>query len=220
MNYDFNKITDHYENLTPLIFAQAEKNKRFWVSPYSRYIDWVSMFSPIEMQTWFALRGFGHCPLYPQYPVGRYFTDFGNPVVRVALECDGKEWHINKNKDKIRDYVFENKGWSTYRISGSDCFKIEERYDDLDYLDESETFEVLSNFYNNTVEGLIKAIAMFHFRYKTYNKYINEYELAFNCLIKRCSILSEKIIQDFYNIVAEEINNIPEILKSKTEWLR
>jgi hypothetical protein len=31
--------------------------------------------------------------LYPQYPVGRYFVDFGNPVHKVAIECDGARWH-------------------------------------------------------------------------------------------------------------------------------
>lgn len=219
MNYDFKRITEHYESLTPFIFSQAEKNKRFWVSPYSRHIDWIPMFSPIEMQTWFALRGFGHCPLYPQYPVGRSFADFGNPVVKVALECDGKEWHTNKRKDKIRDITFESKGWTTYRISGSDCFKTEEKYDELDYLGETESFEVLSNFYKNTIEGLIKSIAMFHFGYKTYNRYVNEYELAFNCLIKRCSILSHEKIQNFYQLVSDSVEEIPNDLKSKTEWL-
>lgn len=217
--YYFKNITDHYDFLSPLIRNAANKSLRQWVSPYSSFIDWIKMFSPIELQTWYAIRGFGRCPLYPQYPVDKYFVDFGNPVTKIALECDGKEWHTDKDKDNARDKSLSELGWATFRISGSDCFKIEDRYDDLDYLNEYETEDVLSNFYSNTIEGLIKSIAIFYFGHQTYNKYVDEHKLALDCLNKRSSLLTDADVKKLNRIFINRTHNIPINIKYQTLWL-
>lgn len=217
MTYDFKNIKEHYEKVTPRIFEQAKYKTGAWVSPYSRLVDWPSMFSPIEMQTWMGLRGFGHCPMYPQYPVLKYFVDFGNPVAKIAIECDGKEWHTDKEKDKNRDAELYKIGWTTYRISGSDCFRIEEKYYDLCYEEESDTWDILNNFYN-TIEGLIKAIAIFHFGYKTFNRYVNEYDLAYKCVAKRISFMNTKEEEYFSEIINKNIRDLPKELKNQSTW--
>ena len=176
MMYPFNEIKEHYKRLTPLIFAKSEENVSRWVSPYCG-IDWMSMFSPIEVQTWYAIRQFGRAPMYPQYPVGKYFVDFGNPAAKVAIECDGKEWHKDIIKeDKYRDDILKEYGWDVYRISGSDCLKI---YDE----DEVEPY------YIKTIEGLIKSVSFFYFGHKI--KY-DEVNMAHQCVRNRISVWDEE----------------------------
>ncbi len=177
------------------------------------------MFSPIEEQTWGVLRGFGQAPLYPQYPVDKFFVDFGNPFKKIAIECDGKEWHLDKKKDLKRDKRLSKLGWVVYRIDGSDCFRIVKDYSELGYKNEDETIDILSRFYESTIEGLVKAIAIFYFGHKTYNRFVNEYELAADCLINRVSINKEKCQKLCYQIIEDNITNIPMDLRVQTLWV-
>ena len=85
--------------------------------------------TPIERALWHDIRG-EDAVLYPQYPVGRYFVDFGNPVAMVAIECDGAKWHIDAAKDAARQQEIEALGWTVYRISGKDCFTDTEYVED------------------------------------------------------------------------------------------
>jgi hypothetical protein len=82
--------------------------------------DWIRLFTPIEAGLWSDIRAAG-LPLWPQLPVGRYFVDFGNPVHRVAVECDGREFHQDKAKDERRDAELQRMGWTVYRIDGWLC---------------------------------------------------------------------------------------------------
>jgi very-short-patch-repair endonuclease len=76
--------------------------------------------TPIERWLWSDIRSVD-AVLYPQYPVGGFFVDFGNPVAKVAIECDGAEWHKDKQKDAERDAKLVAIGWTVYRITGRDC---------------------------------------------------------------------------------------------------
>jgi len=82
--------------------------------------DWVLLFTPIEAALWSDIRAAG-LPLWPQLPVGRFFVDFGNPVHRVAVECDGSEFHKDKAKDAARDAELHAMGWKVHRIEGRRC---------------------------------------------------------------------------------------------------
>ena len=86
--------------------------------------------TPIEAALWHDIRA-EDCVLYPQLPVGRFFVDFGNPVARVAIECDGERWHTDKARDAQRQAEIEAMGWTVYRIGGRECFTdFEETEDD------------------------------------------------------------------------------------------
>jgi len=190
MTYDFEQIRKHYDFLTPYIEQAYKRRPCRWTDPYSPHIDWPKMFSPIEMVTWGCLRSFGRAPLYPQYPVGRYFTDFGHPAAKIALECDGKEWHKDKEKDFNRDVEFKNMGWIVYRISGADCNRVYEPFEELrednDYTPE-EKYGILKEYFTTTVDGLIRAIAIFHFGFISY-MHREELQIAYRCLKERISI--------------------------------
>lgn len=88
------------------------------IDPYE--CDWDRLFTPIEGALWHDIR-YQCAVLYPQYPVGKYFVDFGNPKAMVAIECDGARWHTDTERDLVRQREIERMGWSVYRISGRDC---------------------------------------------------------------------------------------------------
>jgi len=180
------KIKEWYDHLTPYIMTRPACR---FISPYPDSFNWAQIFSPIEEQTWHAIRGFGQTPMYPQYPVDKYFLDFGHPKINVGIECDGKEWHTDKDKDNKRDKVLSDKGWSIYRISGADCYRLCEDYFELQSYNEFEEDEkrtILKEYYT-TIEGLVKAIGIFYCDHKDYWLFELEIDIAFQCLLNYIS---------------------------------
>jgi very-short-patch-repair endonuclease len=90
-----------------------------WGVPINE-VDWRSMFSPIESAMWDAIRMEGAI-FYPQYPVAGFFLDFANPQSRIAIECDGAAWHLDRVKDYERDEKLRHLGWTVFRVTGSKC---------------------------------------------------------------------------------------------------
>jgi len=124
---------------------------RYWAYP----IDWTQVFTPIEYQAWCDIRDY-ELEMWPQYPIGKYFADFANIKKKIAIECDGKEWH-DPAKDAIRDAAMIADGWTIYRMTGAECCRV---VDEGNYSDKGE---YLHQFYK-TCSGVIKAIYNFHFR--------------------------------------------------------
>lgn len=140
-------------------------------SPY--FLDWESIFTPIEEYAWAAIRGVGFCPMYPQFPVKNYFIDFANPILKVGLECDGKDWH-DKEKDRERDMELASDGWEIYRVSGSECYmslpspeQIQQRVSEdgvcFDY-DFGHDGSDIADWFHNTVDGVVRSISNIYFR--------------------------------------------------------
>lgn len=77
--------------------------------------------TPIEAALWQDIRSVG-AVFYPQFPVGRFFVDFGNPVACVAIECDGAAYHKDIDRDDVRQREIEAHGWRVYRLTGRECF--------------------------------------------------------------------------------------------------
>lgn len=113
---DFNAIRAFYREMDVLIEATPKSD---WAAdPYA----WseVIQLTPIEAWLWTDIRQ-ADVILYPQYPVGRFFVDFANPMARVAIECDGAAYHMDVEKDLARQREIEGAGWMVYRITGRDC---------------------------------------------------------------------------------------------------
>ena len=113
----FAAIRSHYGRTRDLL----KRSDEWGIDPYA----WCAVSSgisltPIEAAIWHSIRA-ENVVMYPQFPVGRFFVDFGNPVARVAIECDGKRWHIDALRDAFRQREIEAMGWSVYRITGRDC---------------------------------------------------------------------------------------------------
>jgi very-short-patch-repair endonuclease len=97
-----------------------------WGVPINE-VDWRSMFSPIESAMWDAIRMEGAI-FYPQWPVAGFFLDFGNPQAKIAIECDGFHWHMDRARDHDRDAKLREIGWTVFRVSGAKCMT-ETRFD-------------------------------------------------------------------------------------------
>jgi very-short-patch-repair endonuclease len=105
-----------YSTHTPIIM---ETPRNEWAGDPYAWDRWISM-TPIEAWLWGDIRD-ANAVFYPQYPVGRFFVDFANPRAKVAIECDGKAYHQDVQKDMARQEQIEEMGWRVYRISGRQC---------------------------------------------------------------------------------------------------
>lgn len=125
--------------------------------PYA-IADWAAIFTPIEMDAWCEIRCAG-IPMWPQFPVGKFFVDFGNPVAKVALECDGKDFH-DPVKDAERDRILNGLGWRVIRASGLRCYKtrlmlpVHELHDRGDFVDDG--YDEI--YHEETLAGLIREL--------------------------------------------------------------
>lgn len=124
-----------------------------YLDPY--FFDWFSIFTPIENSVWCDIRSTG-IPFMPQYPAGNYFLDFADPVNKIAIECDGKEFH-DKQKDKKRDAELSKSGWTVYRLTGAECNRLFE-HDIFDSEFYNDNQSVVSEWINNSSEGFIYAL--------------------------------------------------------------
>lgn len=118
----FTSIKRYYAAVMPRLLEQADE---WGIDPYA----WASSgtgicLTPIEWALWTDIRAVD-LVMYPQCPVGPFFVDFGNPSARVAIECDGKRWHTDKDRDAVRQRAIEAMGWTVHRITGRDCFSDE-----------------------------------------------------------------------------------------------
>lgn len=99
--------------------------------PYYLWIDFCKYMSPIEYNVWCDIRSNG-LKFYPQFPVLKYFIDFADPVKKIWIEVDWKDWHLDKEKDKIRQDKIENEWWRIYRVKWKDTYFNEFNFEDYD----------------------------------------------------------------------------------------
>jgi len=114
----WNEIRAHYRDRQADIMA-TPINEWAFGGPY----EWdhgIIFMTPIETWFWADIRACD-AVLYPQYPVLDFFVDFANPKAKVAIECDGAAFHMDKAKDAARDKRLTDLGWTVYRISGAHC---------------------------------------------------------------------------------------------------
>lgn len=122
----FARVRAHYKRHHAAIMSSPDD---WFDDAYSWGHEACIVLTPIEQALWHDIRA-ERLVLYPQYPVGRFFVDFGNPVWQVAVECDGARWHVDAEKDADRQQQIEALGWSVYRITGRDCMTDAEEADD------------------------------------------------------------------------------------------
>lgn len=122
------RVRSHYaRNLDAIMDSPTD----WFDDAYSWDYEAGIQLTPIERALWTDIRAEG-LVVYPQWPIGPYFVDFGNPVWKVAIECDGERWHRDTLKDAERQRWIESRGWSVYRITGRDCMTDFEEVEDDD----------------------------------------------------------------------------------------
>lgn len=140
----WNVLRRLYAYLTPRLLAGERWSPYLW--------DWAPVFTPIERDIWFSIRSIG-LPFFPQYPILRFFVDFADPVTRLVIECDGKQWHDEK-KDAARDTLIKAEGWRVFRFSGHRCF-LPETDPDSAHL---ELLRIASGYYGRNYREQIEEI--------------------------------------------------------------
>lgn len=123
------------------------------------FIDWRAAMTPIERQFYDAALCYP-LALYPQYPVGRRFVDFGNPYHRVAVELDSVAWH-DPVADHERDVELLGLGWETYRVPSRFLHEPEEAPDTTD-LDADAACRVRQEWMSRSPEGLLKTLSIYY----------------------------------------------------------
>lgn len=154
MSFDeFLKIREVWAEQWPLMEEEYKRTGNMHFDPY--FHDWKM--TPIEQKAWVDIRSMG-LPMFPQFPVLNYFLDFANPFLKVGLECDGKEWH-DEEKDAERDARLVCEGWTVYRVTGAECNKIVEPWEDTNFdWDGNPQAELIEDYFLNTSSGVVDAL--------------------------------------------------------------
>ncbi len=130
------------------------------IDPYSIY-QWHKIFTPIEKNVWEDIRIVG-LPFYPQYPIGKYFADFADPIKKIVIEVDGAEYHQDQEKDKERQAEVEAMGWTVIRIPGRKTYQsLDEYYDYIETHGEDDrgtAEDILSRLKSETSRGILMGI--------------------------------------------------------------
>lgn len=108
---------------------EIRKRYKYWRPRDCAYMffDWYSIFSEAEKLVWNDLRGIS-ADFYPQWPAGNYYIDFADPIRKIGIEVDGKEYHQDFLKDIERQKKLEEMGWKIIRISGVEVMENRENY--------------------------------------------------------------------------------------------
>lgn len=75
--------------------------------------DWHSTLSDIQLKLYNDIKDIGVF-LYPLYPIGEYFVDFGNPYKKVGIEILYKEYERQERLDCVE--IFRKLGWTIYTL--------------------------------------------------------------------------------------------------------
>jgi very-short-patch-repair endonuclease len=125
--------SNYFDNLKNIRQYYEQKwNGSFRQDPY-KFRGWFEMLTPIERETWGAIRAHG-LEMYPQFPIGLYYADFAEPLTKTIFEIDGKVHQKieNKNRDKKRDAALHSWGWEVIRIEGWKCYRQLQEFENED----------------------------------------------------------------------------------------
>ena len=135
------------------------------IDPYTLGI--YEHYTPIERALWKDIRSTARVHFLPQFPVGRFFVDFGDPGRKIAIEADGKQFH-EAGRDQARDdELFSAHGWRVFRVSGAETVRVlqspaEFIASSIERTEQRPTREQLDEvarrYYMTTSEGVIRAI--------------------------------------------------------------
>ncbi len=76
--------------------------------------------SPLERMLYYELRYQYKGQIVPQFPLGPYWIDFAIPKYKLALECDGHQYHSSEKAqlhDRNRDVYMKRMGWKVLRFT-------------------------------------------------------------------------------------------------------
>lgn len=134
---DWRNRMDHFRALYAVLNAWADADLFDYMRACPHDImDFEKIMTPIEIQFWHEARAM-LTGVWPQYPVGRFIADFAMPVLKIAVECDGRAYH-DPARDEARDAEMARMGWTVYRVTGSQCNNFMAEPERRDHEDDEE----------------------------------------------------------------------------------
>lgn len=149
---NFSILKSEYEKYFDL-YRKESYNKT--LPPY--ILDWSKHLNEIQFNIWLQIRCIGVW-LYPFYPIGNKFINFGNPYEKVGIEILYEDF-IEEKENKIK--LFEENGWKVFRISSRyDTLSVEELYEkqygkNYGFVDENDYLNFINCHKKTNLECLL-----------------------------------------------------------------
>lgn len=88
---------------------------------FQRIMSRKGIESPIEKKMVFELERVGF-ECVNQLKISTIRVDIAIPKFKMIVECDGRDYHLDKEKDRIRDQICSKYGWEVVRFTGTEIF--------------------------------------------------------------------------------------------------
>ena len=130
---------------------------KLWKDVFNKFLEIKSLGISIYFIEGNHDFGFEH---FHSKKLDKYFIDFADPVLKIGIECDGKQH--DKEKDSIRDKNLIELGWKIFRIPGYKCKNLpnttlSEIMQDEEYYS-TELTDRIYDFFNESIDGFLEAI--------------------------------------------------------------
>ena len=144
--------------------------------------DWYSVMNEVQFNVYNDIKYVGIF-LYPLYPIGDYFIDFGNPFAKIGIEILYKDYGLSAKQDRIN--FFEANDWKVYTIESKNtylnAFELFDRLKNptetrgLDQVEYDEWWKFICDNKETNSQCLIYYIKQFHKKdFFPNSKYVDE----------------------------------------------
>lgn len=113
------------------LWLKAKRELQFWKRIFTFLVQWkqtkqlpdwqrLKTESYIETRLYDALKQAGYT-VHTQYLIAGYIVDLVLKRERIAIECDGAQYHSSpdqKRNDQKKSWVLSKAGWKVLRFSG------------------------------------------------------------------------------------------------------
>jgi hypothetical protein len=134
--------------------------------------DWHSVLNEVQRVIYDEIKSAG-VRLYPFYPIGSGFINFGNPFKRIGIEILYKNFGFKEKQEKIERFKIE--GWTVYTFETKyisyileklfDNVKDEYYGESFEELDSEDKLNFIEKYMNTNLECL-----MYHIREELYEE--------------------------------------------------
>jgi very-short-patch-repair endonuclease len=143
--------------------------------------DWYAILNTVQLNLYNDIKLVGLL-LYPYYPIGEYFIDFGNPFAKVGIEILYKNGGLENKQDRLN--FFKENGWTVYTIDSKNTYETAfELFDrtkqntetlDLDQIELNDWWDFIKKNKDTNGQCLIYFIKQFHKKEFFPESYLNE----------------------------------------------
>ena len=124
--------------------------------------NWYHTLSNVQVKVFEDIKYVGLF-LYPIYPIGEHFIDFGHPFKKVGIVVLYKDFQRQERLEAIK--YFENKGWTVFTLeskavflTAEEFYKNKKRSSGYDYYSDPNISEFLQDYKDQNSQCLVQYI--------------------------------------------------------------